>query len=284
MSDRRILAVGGAVAAIVLVLLVGTGLGWWNGAPRGNVPAQKLAIRTSLTPRPAFFGDEVTAEIDVDADTRFVSAKSLRVLPAFDPFVETRAPTVSSVRAGRELTVRYRYTLQCSSDACVPVGKPLAVKLPSVTVTAGALRSTATWPPTEIVSRLQPRDLASSPHFRTPRALPAPAYSVSPNLLADVLTGVAAALALGAAALGGVEFVRFLEHRRRRRTVRLTPLEAALAYTRDAARRPDPADRRKALAQLARVVDDDGIDAVAWAAEDPSPERALSLADEVEQR
>ena len=43
----------------------------------------------------------------------------------------------------------------------------------------------------------------------------------------------------------------------------LTPLEAALAYTRDAASRPDPADRRKALGLLAETLDSEGVAALA---------------------
>jgi hypothetical protein len=69
----------------------------------------------------------------------------------------------------------------------------------------------------------------------------------------------------------------------------LTPLEAALAYTRDAAGRPDPADRRKALELLATTLEDEGAPALAgsaedaaWSEEPPSPDRARELADEVE--
>jgi hypothetical protein len=70
---------------------------------------------------------------------------------------------------------------------------------------------------------------------------------------------------------------------------KLTPLEAALLYLRQAAGRPDPADRRKALELLATVLEDDGVPAlagtagdVAWAEEPPSPARVVELADEVE--
>ena len=119
--------------------------------------------------------------------------------------------------------------------------------------------------------------------------MPPPSYSVSPGTLAEALTVAAGLLALGALALLGFELVRLVERRRRRALVVLTPLEAALAYTREAARRPDAADRRKALALLAETLDSEGAPTladtagdVAWSEDPPSPDRALELADEVE--
>ncbi len=119
--------------------------------------------------------------------------------------------------------------------------------------------------------------------------MPAPTFAVSPGALADGLTVLAGALAVGALALIGFELVRLVERRRQRATVTLTPLEAALAYTRDAARRPDPADRRKALGLLATTLESEGAPAlagttsdVAWSEEPPTPDRALELADEIE--
>jgi hypothetical protein len=295
MSDRRVLAGAAAAGLLVLVLVVGTGLGWWNRGTTEPPPAQLLSARTSLTPQPAFFGDPVTAEVDVTADAGSVAAKSIRVEPTFDPFVETGPPSVSTSRAGRLLRVRYRYTIQCSTDSCIPVGKPLAVKLPPALVTAIAgtrtLRVSAPWAETSVLSRLGKSDLAGRPHFRTPRTLPPATYAVSPSGVADGLAAGAGLLALAGLALLGYELVGLLERRRLRRAVRLTPLEAALAYTRDAARRPNPADRRKALGELARVLEQEGDEPlaetagdVAWSEDPPTADRALELADEVEGR
>ncbi len=293
MTDRRALAVAGAAGALVAVLVIGTGLGWWSGGPSGGAPAKPLVVRTLLSPRPAFFGDAVTAEVDVAADARAVPARSIRVLPEFDPFVESGTPAVTTSRIGDELILRYRYRVQCSSDACVPLGKPLPVKLAPVVVTARAgrrpLQVTAPWPRMSVLSRLQRGDVGVSARFRAPRDLPAPSYSSSPTVLADVFTGVAAALAVAALALLGYELLRLLERRRLRGVVRLTPLEAAVAYARDAAARSDPADRRKALSQLAEVLEREGIEPlaetagdVAWSEPEPTPDRTLQLAEEVE--
>jgi hypothetical protein len=152
------------------------------------------------------------------------------------------------------------------------------------------LTARTAWPQTAILSRLQRKDLGSAkPHFRRPQTVPPPSYAVSPSTLANVLTAVAGLLALGALALLVRELARLLERRRRRAQVELTPLEAALAYTRDAAARPDPADRRKALELLSKTLDAEGAPAlagtaehVAWSEEPPSPDRALELADEAE--
>jgi hypothetical protein len=293
-SGRRLAVVAAAAGAAVVVLLVGTGLGWWSSPPGGRAPAQPLAAKTLLDPRPAFFGDVVTAEVDVIADTARVRPGSVRVVASFDPYVQSGPAAVSTARVGRRETLRYVYAVQCVSDACVPIGKPLAVRFPrahvSATVSGRPASVTATWPATSIVSRLGKGDTSATPHFRRNRVLPAPAYGVSPRLLADLLTAAAGLIAAIALALAGFELVRLLERRRRRGLVQLTPLEAALAYTRDAARRPDPADRRKALGLLARILEREGAGGladrtgdVAWSEPAPSPERAIELAEEVEQ-
>ena len=70
----------------------------------------------------------------------------------------------------------------------------------------------------------------------------------------------------------------------------LSPLEAAIAYTREAADRADPTDRRKAIGLLARTLAAEGHDSlaastttVAWSDTPPSPASARTLADEAEQ-
>lgn len=293
MSARRIAAGAVVGVALLTVLIVGTGLGWWNAQSSGGAPPpDRLAVNTSLEPRPAFFGDVLTAEIDVDVNPLAVSAQSVRLSPSFDPYVQTEPPSVTRAGVGKHETLRYRYTIQCVSDACLPVDKPFALQLPPVVVSATAgsepLKVTATWPKTFVASRLQASDVSST-HFRRSKAMPAPSYAVSPGGLANALTAAAGLLAAAALALIGFELVRLVQRRRQRALVVLTPLEAALAYTRDAAGRPDPADRRKALGLLARTLDSEGVptlanaaEDVAWSEEPPSPDRAIELADEVE--
>jgi hypothetical protein len=111
--------------------------------------------------------------------------------------------------------------------------------------------------------------------------------TTSTDALPDLLTAVAAALALLAAAVFAVEAVR-LSDRRRDRT-RPTPLERALRLTRESARRSSAADRRKALSLLSQTLEDEGASRLAdtasvaaWSDAPPSPETVLRVADDVE--
>jgi hypothetical protein len=291
---RQVVASVAAGGVLLAVVIVGIGLGWLNATPSGGAPpAHRLAVSTSLEPHPAFYGDVLTAEIDVEINSADVAAKSVRVVPGFGPYVETNPPKVTESGVGSDRTLRYRYSIQCVSEFCLPGAKPFALQIPPVTVTAKAgsqqLKATATWPTTFIASRLTAKDIART-HFRFAKTVPAPKYTVPPGTLAGLLTAAAGILAVAALALIGFELVRLVERRRRRALVVLTPLETALAYTRDAARRPDAADRRRALGLLAKTLDSEGVATtladtaadVAWSEEPPTPDRAIELADEVE--
>jgi hypothetical protein len=298
-SARTAIVAAAGAGALLLVLLVGTGLGWWGGGTEGAAPAKRLVVRTSLEPRPTFFGDAVTARIDVQVDPGLVSADSIRVVPSFEPFVPAGSPQVTRSRSGRREIVSYRYTIQCHADECLPTPKKEtrwahAVALKPVVVTAESggqqLKASARWPKMTVMSRMQKGDIGSGePSFRRPTTMPAASYRVAPGAAANVLTIVAALLGLLAIALLVRELLAYLERRRRRALVRLTPLEEALAYTRDAAHRPDPADRRRALELLARTLEREGVPDlagtagdVAWSEESPSSDSALELADRVE--
>jgi hypothetical protein len=292
-AAAAVVAVVALVAVVVCVLLVGTGLGWWSGAPSSGATGERLAVRTSLDPNPSFFGDELAAEVAVDLDTRTVDPKSVQVDPGFVPFSETVAPVVSRSRAGHEETIVYRYTIQCVSDGCLPGAKPRQIQLPPVVVTAAGgarkARALGRWQPVTVVSRLTPADVsASGNRFRRPGVMPRPVFAVSPRPLATALTVLAALLALGALVLLGFEAARLLERRRARTRREPTPLELALTYVREAATR-DERDRRRAAGLLAETLAAEGEPSLAasagdlaWSEATPSPARALALADEVE--
>ncbi len=294
MSGRSVVV--GAVAGVaILVLIAVTGLGWWSGTPAGGVPSLALEVRTSLKPNPSFFGDPVVAQVAVQRDTRVVAARSLRVDASFAPYVETAPPVVSRSTAGSAETTLYRYTIQCVTDDCLPLGKPRTVQFPPVVVTASArtrsVKASGRWPPMLVTSRLTAADVAASGgRFRRLATMPRPVYAVSPGLLAGALTAAAVVLALAALALLGLELSRLAGRRRRDAAAELTQLEVALAYVREAASREDVADRRKAVGLLAETLAVEGhgglaasADDVAWSEVPPSPARTLTLADEVEQ-
>ncbi len=119
--------------------------------------------------------------------------------------------------------------------------------------------------------------------------MPPATYAVSPGLLAGLLTALAAIVLLGAASLLGLEVAGFRARARRRAARVLSPLEAAIDFTRQAANRADPTDRRKAIGLLAATLEAEGhraladsTGAVAWSEAPPSPSQAQALADEVE--
>jgi len=297
MSPRRGVIAAAAVfgAAAATIAVVGTGLGWWTGTSPGSAPARPLAVRTSLAPSPAFFGDATVAEIAVDLDTSLVAAGSVRVETDFAPYLQTGKPQVRRSRGGREETVTYRYTLQCVTNACLPpVGGAWPVQLAPVVVTATSgsrrLAITASWPLTSVSSRLRRADVSSvTPRFRHPAELSPADFGVSPTVLADLLTAAAGLLAAAAFLILALELAALARRRRGHTTLWPTPLARALALTRQAARSPDAAHRREALGLLAETLASEGVQPladvtgrVAWSHEPPSPVRALELAEQAE--
>jgi hypothetical protein len=279
------LAGAGAVVA-----LVGLGLGWWSGGASA-APARALDVRTSLEPRPVLFGDPLVAHVDVLVDRHAVAPDSVRVRAGFAPYAQAAPVRVRRSRAGGGELLRFRYELACLTDACLAIHGTRSVRFSPVEVAAsrrggGEVRATEAWPAALVASRLRPADLAAAePRFRAQTELPAPVFGVAPGALAAALTAAAALLAAAAIALLGLEARRL----RARPAPTSTPLEAALARTRESARRPDARDRRKALGLLAAVLERDGdaqlagaAGALAWAEPAPTPERTDRLADEVE--
>jgi hypothetical protein len=272
------------MVAALFALLVSVSPAWSTATPQ-------LALRTSVEPATSFFGDEITAEVTVELGTAFQS--KLRVEPDFGPFAQVGPPRIERSRAAGEETVHYLYRLQCVSADCLPGKKPRKLRFPpvdaSATVGSKVLGAGATWAPLFIATRLTPADLArSTPRFRRPAAAPPISFG-TPAVLPDVLAGAGAVLAVVALGLLGFETRRWQRARRVWALANRTPLEVAIAYTRQAARRRDPADRRKALGLLAQALADGRQSELAfttgdaaWGEEPPSPGRALELADKAE--
>jgi hypothetical protein len=288
------LRIGAAVAAVVVVvLLIATGLGWFGNGSSIKGTTRLLAVRTSLTPSATYFGDPVVAQVSVDVDPSVVSTSTIHPAPSFTPYVQSGPPFVQTSKAGAEETIVYSYDLQCVTNGCLPVTKPRTVQFPPVTVNATTgtrdVKATATWQPLIVSSRLQSTDLTGgAPRFRTPDSPPTAHFGVSPAV-ADLLVVAGVLLGIAALALVGLELRAYLARRRQSELERLSPLELALALTRDAAQRPDPADRRKALGLLADVLADTddpslarSVEGAAWSEDPPTPDRALELADEVQ--
>jgi len=279
--------VAAAVGALVAVLV----LGLRAPSVREPPPARPLAVRVSLEPRTPLFGDLVTARAEVLVDRDQVDSARVRVSSDFGPYTQVGPTAESRSGSGRATSLGFRFGLSCLASDCLPG----TVALPSLRVTAplrngGTATATAQWPAVAVRPRVSAADAAAEPpRWRIQTALPPVSYRVGPATTANLLTALAAALALAALGLVTWEVVR-RERLRAARGRAASRLESALALVRESTRR-GAEDRRKALAQLARVLARDGevgrplaarSARLAWGRADPSPARTEALADDVE--
>lgn len=293
MSPRALAALAaGALAllagALAIVLLDA-------GAPTAAAPTRPLSVATSIAPRPAFFGDLLTARTEVLVDAERVDPASVRLEADFVPYAETGVPLRSSSRSGRVVALSYRFPISCLSADCVPGPGIRRVALPLLVVRARLRdgRETvvqASWPQIALAPRVDEAALRTTPlGWRRQLAMPPVSYRASPGTLLAVLLACAAALGLGALTIVGAEYARWTRLRLTRASA-LSRLGLALALARESMRR-NPDDRRKALALLARVLAGKDPDAdrlaaaaeqLAWSRGRPEPDRVGALADEVE--
>jgi hypothetical protein len=251
------------------------------GAPASGA-GPELSVNTSFTPAALPYGDPVTAVAEVHF-AKGVDRSSIRTVPSFTPFVLVAKPDVRQTGDG---VVRISYSLLCVTEGCLPAGAKKVLRLRPLTVTALAsgrrVSATAGWPQLRIDSRLRASDLKGEAAFRSPNSPPPPRYAVGAGAIAGGLIAGAAICLLAAIGFAAAAL------RRRRRPVqrRVSPLELAIAYVRDATGRPT-ADRRRALELLSEAVDEDlALDAAdaAWSREPPTPAGAGELADRAETR
>lgn len=250
------------------------------GAPASGA-GPELSVDTSFAHATVRYADPVTAVAEVHY-ANSVDRSSIRSLPSFTPFVLTAKPLV---RQSGDGVVRISYSLLCVTEGCLPTGAKKVLHLRPLTVTAQAsgqrVSATAAWPPLRIDSRVRTSDLKGEAPFRSPKSPPPPRYGVAPGTFSGALIAGAAICVLAAIGLATVILRR---HRRRPATRRLSPLELAIAYVRDATGRPTP-DRRRALELLSEAVDPDlALDAAdaAWSREPPTPAGSGELADRAE--
>jgi hypothetical protein len=269
-----------AAGLLALVVVAAT-----NGAASATPAA--MVVRTSVAPSRVSFGDVVVARVVVELGGS--SAGSLDLAPSFGPYVELGPPGIE--RDGASLT--YRYRLQCLTDGCLPGKAPAVVRFQRVTVTGRSgertVTASASWPALTVVSRVAAGDLSrAAPRFRRPATVPPASYLV-PGILTVLLAVAAALLGVASAVLLGLEGLAYRRRRKRAALDRRTPLERAIALARQAAERPDPADRRKALNRLAEALERAGAAGLAatagraaWAEMPPTASVALELAERAE--
>lgn len=242
-----------AAAAVAAALLA---------APSARATPPAVTATASFAPLVHAFADPVTATVTVAVDPRRVVPGSVRVVPSFAPYVAEPARVASSSSGGL-LVLRYAFRIGCRTVACDPGGRERTIALRPVLVgwrsRAGAAQTLhVPWPPLLVASRLTQADLAR-PALLERLEPPPPQYAVSPTLLGDGLLALGCALALA----GLATVVRLLLARRRPRAVE--PLRRALELVESAAA-GDVLERRRALYQLALVLEQARLEPESWAA------------------
>lgn len=312
-----------ALSLLGLVLLAGTTvvvlalLAWGRDGQDEGVqvpipadPAPAIQADTTLSPRPAVFGDTVTARVDVALDSRRIDADSVRMATDFAPWAPIAKPRRTRREGETTTHIRSTWMLRCLASACLPPGQPLRVTLEPATVTyetlgpqaASGRRVTAEWPVLVTHTRLEsdaldpPAAGSGSSPFETPwradmTSMPAVSYRVDPEIVRIPLFAAA-----GGFALVGLTFAYLGRPRRRPRPVVvqeeppppvLTPVEQALAMLEDAVAANGAPDRRRALELVAAELAGRGnyelaqlARRLAWSRQSPAVERTTPLAEE----
>lgn len=272
--------------------LAGVGLALFLAGPAAS--ATPLAAVTALQPTHALFADRITAVATIAVDRATLDPGRVHAVAAFEPLDVVAGPAVERKDIGGRTMLRFRWQVACLSEGCVPSKTGRRVVLPPLRVTATRrdgepVGSAARWPRLTITGRISAKQAAAAtPPFRLETQLPSPTYRAGPGTLQSLLEALAALLLAILLLLTAREILV----RRRRRGAEylasLSPLARALLLAREAEHR-DPADRRKALGLLARVLgSSEGLgrtaSELAWSPPEPLPGQIESVVGEVERR
>jgi hypothetical protein len=243
------------------------------GAPAA--PAADVHVTTSISPRPTRFGDVIHATLTVR------SSAAVTVQEGFAPFQVVHASTTRNGAVGT-----WRFDLQCLEARCAPGPGARSISPAPARVRAGSTVVVARFPAVLVEPRVTEAQVANPRRsFMHPTTPPPPSFRFSPGATQRVLIAASAGLVLVALLL----VMPLLRPRRAAAPAEpVDPLERALALV-EAARTRPPADRRRALGLLARVLRKLGATAtgqaaadLAWSEPEPDPTRMSRLVDRVE--
>jgi hypothetical protein len=296
--------IAAAVAAAIVVALVP------GRSARVSPPRAGIGATATIVPQSVLFGDTVVGTVDVLVDTRTVDPASVQPQAVFSEFIPLRRPAKEVVETGPVTRIRYRYEFSCLTLAGLPPdpirqGRELmrirALRLTYRLVGGGTGAIGVAWPLMEHASRLTPIDQTrltpiDQPPFHATLAPQPATYRISPTLLVWLLCAAGGLLV----AIAGVLALRFgprarvvaAEPLRPAAPVRqLTALERALLLLDRARERGGVADQRKALENLAGVLQREGerelagsATALAWAEQPPPTDATGALAAAVQRR
>jgi hypothetical protein len=296
---RKLILGGAALAAVAVVAIVAWGLrGGESTRARGEPP---LAARADLTPRRAFFGDDVTAVVEVELDPDQVDPDSVRLRADFTPWRQVGDP-VRVRENGDPTRLSTTFVLRCLTRTCIsPDEDVVDHDFAPARVTYAARGGTGAEPPAAVQAqwpRLEVRARYSSRVAQTAAgtgweadltSLPELTFGVPPIFLIGLLLGAGALLAVV-----GVFLVRRVLPRgappasplpAAPPALVLTPLERALALLEDPVRVNGTGDQRRALELVAAALIERGAPslgrsarALAWSPPVPRVEETSDVA------
>jgi hypothetical protein len=297
-----------ACLALVLVVTLAAGCGG-GGSETPAVPKfRSVGVSRSFEPKAAFWGEPVTARVELVVDNRRLDPDRIRVVPKMFPYRRYTGISVRRRDSGDYTRLNYEVGLRCLYYACLPV----RVDVPGIPAyrdqRVTRLRAwhvyyddpetrkprhiaRVFWPTLERVSNLDLTDVhvtfQQSPGRLTLSPLPDVTYRLPAPLLAALILLAAAALLV----FPGWVIARWLQSRRPpppEPEPPLPPLERALLLVEWARDRVDGEDRREALEELAFRLDETGRDELArsarrlaWSSPSPSPDEADELVGKV---
>ena len=278
------LLVGAVVAGFLLLARGG------DGTKPIRAPQNVAVVRGELSPRSPAFGDRLVADIAAVVDTDLVVPASIQVSARFDPYEQAAPLEVDVAESGRLLRVRYRFTLECLSEACTPSAETQVLELPPSRLiyryrgSRGPAAQTIRWAPLRVTPRVEDADLRAARWRADPTALTAPSYRISPVLVASVLVAAALGLLLAAGALGrsalGTRTAGAVEVEADTRP----PLERALERAHLTSLNGSVPERRKAVERVARELAGVGLRdladrarTIAWSPGGPTPDAVAQL-------
>jgi hypothetical protein len=296
-------------AGLALVVVVAAGCGGGGGEESPAVPKfRAIGVSRSFEPKAAFWGQPVTAHVDVVVDHRKLDPARIRIVPKTFPYRPYTELSVSRRDSGNYTRLSYELAMRCLYYACLPKRIDYPGIIPYRDQAVSRLQAwhvyyddpkthkprhvvRVYWPTLERVSNLDLTDVQvtfqQSPGRVNLTLLPQVTYRLPPPLLAALILLVAAALLVFPAWVA----VRWLQSRRPPPPPPeppLPPLERALRLVERARDRVDGEDRRQALEELAFRLDEAGRDELArsarrlaWSSPSPSPDSADELVGKV---
>jgi hypothetical protein len=279
----------------------------WDQLSGSSAERPPIVARTDLAPRTLFFGDTVSAFVDVTLDRNRVDPDSVRIEADFAPWKVVASPERVRRDDGATTSLRFSYVLRCLGTRCISTEESRVIldkaihtfgqarvtySAPEGSVSSGRESLRTPWPRLLVGARFSARDAqaagTSSSGWRAElESMPSVTYRIPPGVLVALLLAGGAVLA----AVGGALVYRA----RARRTPALpdpgpsepvlTPLERALALLEISQRVDGAADQRRALELVAAALARHGdaklalaSRALAWSRPVPAVEQTNGMA------